>query len=241
MRYSDQNRAAAVGRRRIGALGMAGREQIEEVATRLACAVLTALGNDPLNQSYPTPTEAAAREVVGSRNPDRQQEIEHAGAAEARSITEDQLAHLRPVFVHLEREHRGADDLQGEALQHRYDLDRAFAPRCEIDDERVGGRGDMPRQNANRARREGRGYGSPLLFPLIALAKEQSAAKNRAKDPDRRRRADIVAGTFDEDMADRIGAAEEKLAAAQKPMDDNLFFEGLARERAKSIAAQDSL
>ena len=106
-------------------------------------------------------------------------------------------------------------DLQGQALQHRNELDRALTPRCEIGNQRIGGRGDVLRQNSNRPRRECRGERPPLMLPFLARAEEQSIAEDRAENPDRRRRAGIVRGVIDKDMADRVGLAENELASAK--------------------------
>ena len=73
----------------------------------------------------------------------------------------------------------------------------------------------MLRQNSNRPRREGGGDSPPLTLPFLARAEEQSIAEDRAENPDRRRRAGIVRGVTDEDMADRVGSAENELASAK--------------------------
>jgi hypothetical protein len=77
-----------------------------------------------------------------------------------------------------------------------------------------------------------------LALPLLTRAEEQSTAKDRAQRPDRGGCPDIIAGIVHEDVADRFRSVKDELGAAEKPVNDDLFLEGLFWKCTQRVAAK---
>jgi hypothetical protein len=180
----------------------------------------------------PTPGEIAR---AGDRR--RQQKVAQARPAEPCGIARDQLAQLRPVTLHCHREHRRASDLQCQRLHCCEKIDTALARSFEFGDDRLGGASNVLRQERHRARRKGWRDGAALVSPIVALAEQETAAEQRTQDPHPCGSTTIVTGVLDEDMVDPLGSIENDLRPPEKATEDEVFLEGLRRERRNAILA----
>ena len=188
----------------------------------------------------PAPASAKPRpgEVGGGRDRQRQHKIREARPTEPDRIVEDQLAHLVRVPRHVEREDRAADDIEGETLEARHEVDPLPIAIGEIGGEGTGGGDHLRCQHVHHARRKGRRHLAPLAPPIVARAEEQAAPEHRAQHPVHGREPRVVLRVIDEDVADRIRALQEDVLAPEESLDDNLFLEGFGRKRRERVAAQ---
>ena len=139
---------------------------------------------------------------------------------------------LRPRLVwDVVRIDRCAGDLQCQRLHCREKIDPVLARGPEFSDGGFGGAGDVPRQERHRARRKGWRDGAALVFPILALAEQETAAEQRAQYPYSGGSTTIIAGVLDKDMVDPLGSIENDLGSPEKASEDDVILKGLRRER----------
>ena len=211
-----------------------GRHQIQQIARRPGTDPGLAGGDDLVDQPEPMAAKAPARDVLGSRQPGRQQDVERRGPGETLAVVAQHFAHARREGVHLEREHRAAGDLDRETVHVIEQIDFAVLG-SEGRGQLVGDPGDVARQHRQGARREGRRDGAALLAPILALGEEQAAADDRVEEPHGRRAAAVILGIVDQHVADRAGAVQGQLLAAEQAARQHLVFEGALGEGGQHV------
>ena len=162
-------------------------------------------GDDGIDRGFEKFDGVAAAILREARHPFR--EVEQIGRvedADRREEARHRDHELVGIALEAARKDRGPEDVEGNAMHVRLDVDDASGPDAAPPScERLGGFGHGIRERGDDTRREDRGDGAALDAPGLAFDREQAVAETGRKDALLQRVLAIIGDIVEEDATDR--------------------------------------